>query len=116
MTPLMVFYVTFAVAGAIVPWYFNIQYMRETGELLTPQGLIAAGFTTTLTSSLTSDFLIGTTPVLVWMFVEGRRLKMRNLWAYVVVTFLIAFAFACPFFLFMRERKLRQLRNEPVTA
>ena len=40
------------------------------------------------------------------MVVEGRRLGMRHLWFYVVATFLIAFAFTCPLFLFMRERLL----------
>ena len=63
VTPLMVFYGAFAVAGAIVPWYFNIRHMRETGELLTPQGWVTGGFINALTGSITSDFLIGTTPV-----------------------------------------------------
>jgi len=112
MSPLMCFYGIFAIAGAIVPWYFNIRFMLDTGELITPHGLIASGFVTPLASSLTSDFLIGTTPVLVWMIVEARRLGMRHKWMYVVAVFLIAFAFACPFFLFMRER---HLRHRPVT-
>lgn len=89
VTPLMVFYGAFAAAGAVVPWYFNIRYMVETGEFITPHGLIAGGFVTSLASSLTSDFLIGTTPVLVWMVVEARRLGMRHRWAYVAGTFLI---------------------------
>ena len=109
-TPLMVFYGVFAVAGAIVPWVFNVQSMVETRELLTPHGLIAGGFVTPMSSSLTADFLIGTTPVLVWMMIEAKRLGMRNRWLYFGATFLIAFAFACPFFLMMRERKLQQMR------
>jgi hypothetical protein len=28
VTPLMAFYRAFAAAGAVVPWYFNIRYMR----------------------------------------------------------------------------------------
>ena len=107
VTPLMVFYGAFAVAGAIVPWYFNIRHMRETGELLTPQAWVTGGFINALTGSITSDFLIGTTPVLVWMVIEARRLEMRRAWFYVVTTFLVAFAFACPLFLLMRELRLR---------
>jgi hypothetical protein len=114
-TPLMGFYLLFAVAGAVVPWYFDIKFVVDTGEMLTPHGLIAGGFVTPLTSSLTSDFLIGTTPVLVWMVVEARRLGMRHWWVYLFLTFLIAFAFACPLFLFLRERRLQALRaaNDP---
>jgi hypothetical protein len=110
MTPLMTFYGTFAAAGAIVPWYFNIRYMRESGDVLTPQAWLAGGFINSLTGSITSDFLIGTIPVLVWMIVEARRLGMRHLWFYVATTFLVAFAFACPLFLLVRETKLRAAR------
>jgi uncharacterized protein DUF2834 len=105
-TPLAIFYGAFAAAGAVVPWYFNIEWMRRTGSLLTPTTLVAGGFVTPLTSSLTTDFFIGTTPVLIWMVVEGRRLGMRNVWAYVAATFVVAFAFACPLFLMMREMKI----------
>jgi Protein of unknown function DUF2834 len=76
VTPSMIFYGTFA-AGAVVPWYFNIKYMQESGELLTPQAWLAGGFINPLTASITTDFLIGTIPVLVWMVVEARRLGMR---------------------------------------
>ena len=107
MTPLMIVYGIFAAAGAIVPWYFNIRHMRESGELLTPQVWLAGGFINSPTGSITTDFLIGTTPVLVWMVVEARRLGMRRSWLYVVTTFLVAFAFACPLFLLMREARLQ---------
>jgi hypothetical protein len=108
VTPLMVFYGLCAAAGAVVPWYYNLAFMRESGELLTPQRWLAEGFTTTLMGSITSDFLIGTSPVLVWMIVEARRLGMRHLWIYVIGTFLVAFAFTCPLFLLMREVHLQQ--------
>lgn len=104
----MSFYAALAIAGAMVPWYFNIRFMVESGELITLHGLLIGGFVTSLTSSLTSDFLIGGTAVLVWMVVEARRLGMRHWWLYLVATFLIAFAFACPLFLLMRERHLQR--------
>ena len=103
----MLFYAAFAVAGAIVPWYYNLRYMRESGAMMTPQSWFAGGFVTALTGSITTDFLIGTTPVLIWMVVEARRLGMRHWWFYVVTTFLVAFAFSCPLFLLMRELRLR---------
>ena len=108
---LTVFYGVFAAAGAVIPWYFNIVWMRQSGELLTPYALLAGGFVTPLTSSLTSDFFIGTIPVLVWMVVEARRLRMRHWWLYVVGTFLVAFAFTCPLFLMLREIKLNAARR-----
>lgn len=109
---LAIFYGLFCIPGAIIPWYFNLQHSFAKGALLSPAELIAGGFVTPLTSSLTSDFLIGTIPVLVWMVVEARRLKMRNWWAYILLTFLIAFAFTCPLSLMLRELKLQSLANE----
>jgi hypothetical protein len=108
VTPLMIFYGAFAAAGAVIPWYFNLRHMQESGELLTPQGWLAGGFINPLTGSITSDFLIGTIPVLVWMVIEARRLPMRHSWFYVLTTFLIAFAFSCPLFLLMREIRLQR--------
>jgi hypothetical protein len=105
---LLCFYGASAVIGAIVPWYFNIRHMRESGELLTPQAWLVGGFVNALTGSITSDFLIGTIPVLVWMMIEARRLRMPYAWFYLVTTFLVAFAFSCPLFLLMREIRLGQ--------
>ena len=107
VTPLMTFYAIFAAAGAIVPWFFNIKYMQQSAQLLTPAAWLMGGFMNPLTGSITSDFLIGTTPVLVWMVVEARRLRMRRCWFYEVTTFLVALAFACPLFLLMQEARLR---------
>lgn len=74
--------------------------------MLTPSALVVGGFATPLTSSISTDFFIGTLPVLVWMVVEARRLRMRHWWLYLLGTFAVAFAFTCPLLLMMRELKL----------
>jgi len=106
-TPLMWLYLAFAIAGIIVPWYFNLQFMMYGDEPFTIRRFLADGMATPLSSSITTDFFISSTPVLIWMMIEGKRLKMKRLWFYFIFTFMIAFAFTCPFFLFMRERKIR---------
>jgi hypothetical protein len=105
-TALVVAYGLLSLLGLIIPWYFNLKYMVIEGQTFTVQAFLAAGFTNTLASSLTSDFFIGSTAVLVWMMVEAKRIGMRFRWAYLVMTFAIAFAFACPLFLMMRELHL----------
>lgn len=106
-TPLMIFFGLCAVAGAVVPWYYNLGYLHTHGRFFTPGEFIAAGFQVSpLHSSIAADFWIGTTPALIWMIVEARRLRMARPWVYVVVTFLVAFACAFPLFLLMRERRL----------
>jgi hypothetical protein len=110
VTPLEVFYGACAAPGAVVPWYFNIRYMAEAGEVLTPGRWLAAGFATSLAGSAMSDLLIGATPAVVWMFVEARRLGMRHWWVFALGV-LVAFAFVCPLFLILRERHLRRART-----
>ncbi|MBC7889070.1 MAG: DUF2834 domain-containing protein [Ferruginibacter sp.] len=106
MSSVMIMYLLFAIAGALVPWYFNVQQMLYGEEPFTMLNWLKAGMANPFTSSITTDFLIGTTPVLIWMMIEGKRLKMKWLWIYFILTFLIAFAFTCPLFLFNRERKM----------
>lgn len=105
----MWFYLMMAVAGAIVPWYFNLHQMMFGDQLFTMANYIGAGMENDFTSSITTDFFIGTTPVLVWMIVEARRMRIKGIGWYVVLTFVISFAFTCPLFLFNRERKLKTI-------
>jgi heme/copper-type cytochrome/quinol oxidase subunit 3 len=107
LSPLMLFYLVCAIAGFFVPWYYNIQHLLTSDVPFTPANMFAAGMVSPMSSSLTTDFLISSTPILIWMVVEGKRLKMKYVWAYVLFTFLIAFAFTCPLFLFNRERLLK---------
>lgn len=46
--------------------------------------------------------------VVLWLFVfsEGRRRGMRNLWLYVLCNLAVGVSLALPLFLFCRERKL----------
>jgi hypothetical protein len=40
------------------------------------------------------------------MFYEGRRLKMKYVWLFILGSFVTAIAFTFPLFLALRERKL----------
>lgn len=106
VTPLMIFYLAFAIMGLIIPWYFNIQHILYSPVPFTVVEYFRQGTATPLAASITFDFFIGTIPAMVWMILEIRRLKMKYLWFYILGTFAIAFAFTFPLFLFFRERKL----------
>ena len=47
--------------------------------------------------------------VALWLFVfsEGRRRRMKNLWLYVVCNLAVGVSLALPLFLFFRERNVR---------
>jgi hypothetical protein len=100
-------YLALAAAGAIAPWTFNILAMRELGRAFTPLEFVAVGFEgSALLGSVAADFWIGSSAALLWMVIEARRLGMRRWWAWILVTFAVAWACALPLFLFFRERHL----------
>ena len=91
--------------GRIFPGYYIFQFLT-TGGNFTIGKFISSGMTNLLSSAITLDLFIGAGCFLVWIIIEGHRMKMKNLWFYFIFTFTISFAFAGPLFLFMRERRL----------
>ena len=67
-------------------------------------------------ASLTADLLIMAIAACVLMVIEGRRLGMRHVWAYIAFAGLTAIAFTFPLFLANRERRLRELQLEASPA
>lgn len=100
-------YLGIAIIGAVSTWSYNLKALAELGDAFTPAAFVRVGFEgSALLGSLASDFWVGSSASLLWMIVEGRRLAIKRLWLYVVLTFAIAWAFALPLFLFTRERYL----------
>ena len=101
-------YGALAALGLVLPWYFNLQFMaaNEAGDL---RAFVTACFANPAAGSLTMDATVASVAFVAWLLVEAKRLSMRRSWAYVVLIPTVAFAFAFPLFLLMRERRLRVL-------
>lgn len=103
-------YLALAVIGLLGCWYFNLQWM--TGPMDSSlKGFVEGGFANSASSSIAWDLTFGSLPIFVFMIVEGRRIGMTRPWLYVIAGFTIAFAFACPLFLAVRERHLDDARR-----
>ena len=105
-------YLAFAIAGAILPTLSNIEFAQKYGDGFDIVKFIALANINPAAQSLSRDLLIGAGAVMAWIVSESRRLKMKNLWIIILSTFTIAFAFAAPLFLFLRERRLLELEKE----
>jgi hypothetical protein len=103
---MIIVYGVLALLGLVVPWIFNVQFMQAHGGFSTST-FIAEAFSVPAARSISVDLTIACTAWIVWMVREARALKMRHWWVYIVLVFAVAFAFACPLFLLMRERRLR---------
>lgn len=105
-------YLALAVAGAIFPWLANAEFIREYGQTFDLSQFIELANANPAARSLSRDLLIGATAVTIWIINEARRLKMRGLWIVLLGSVTIAFAFAAPLFLFLRERRLLEISRE----
>jgi hypothetical protein len=100
-------YLAFSLLGLGATMYYNVLAVRAFGSNYTPMAFIRAGYEHgPILGSLASDFWVGAIASTLWMFTEGKQLGMRNVWLYVLLTLVTAWACALPFFLFMRERQL----------
>lgn len=95
-----------AVAGLIGTWTYNIQAIVQRTDFL--GDWFANG---PAVGSLTMDLLIMAVAACAFIVIEGRRLGMRHLWAYIVFSGLTAIAFTFPLFLANRERHLAARRS-----
>ncbi|MCP9819741.1 DUF2834 domain-containing protein [Synechococcus sp. Cruz-9H2] len=102
-------YLALAVCGAIFPWLANVQFIRDYGEAFNLAQFIELANANPAARSLSRDLLIGASAVTIWIVSETRRLQMRGLWIVLLSSLTIAFAFAAPFFLFLRERRLLEI-------
>ncbi len=104
-------YFGFAIAGAILPTLANIEFMKLYGPGFEIDKFITLANANPAASSLSRDLLISSGAMFIWIINESRRLNMKNLWIVIVGTFIIAFAFSGPLFLFLRERRLLEIEN-----
>ncbi|PPF66740.1 hypothetical protein C5E16_10680 [Clavibacter michiganensis] len=107
-TPLTVVYLVLAVAGLVLTWTANIQVVVSGRDFLAD--LSAGG---PAVSSLSWDLLIAAVASVAFIVAEGRRLRMRRVWVYLLLVPLVAFAVALP--LFLAAREMRITAPEPAT-
>ena len=102
-TPFFLAYLLLAVAGLVLPWYFNTHYFLGGGSVL-PPAFFGAAFANALTTAITLDVYIAALVFSVWVMRESPRVGVKRPWLYVALTFFVGLSFALPLFLAMRER------------
>ena len=109
-----ILYLLLAIAGAVMTWYYNLQFMQESGGSFDITEFIAAGASNAAAQSLSWDLAIACLAGLLWIFFESRRLGMRFFWIYIILAFFVAYAFAFPLFLFIRQGQLEAKQNQQI--
>ena len=102
-------YLLLSILGAILPMISNFNFAMEYGTNFDINQFIQLANANPAAESISRDLLIGASAVFIWIVNESRKLNMKNMWIVYVGTFLIAFAFSAPFFLFLRERRIIEM-------
>jgi hypothetical protein len=107
-----ILYLLLAIAGVVMTWYYNLQFMEESGGSFDIAEFMAAGASNAASQSLSWDLAIACLAGLLWIFFESKRLGMRFFWIYIILAFSVAYAFAFPLFLFVRQGKLEAIQKQ----
>ena len=98
-------YAIIAVLALIGTWTQNLAFMAEPNNGGTA-GFIQAAFVNPAAASLSVDLLFLSLALCVWMVVEARRLNIRFVWVYIILSLFIAISVMVPLFLIARQRRL----------
>jgi hypothetical protein len=105
-------YLALAVAGGVLPWLANLDFIRASGQPFDLGLFLLQANANPAAQSLSRDLAVGASAVTLWMVVESRRLGMRGLVWVLLSCVTIAFAFGAPLFLYLRERRLQELARQ----
>jgi len=98
-----VFFLVLSIIGLVTAWIFN-GIASVTG-----QNYLDAWFGSAVDWVLSLDILIVAIAGSAFMIFEARKLGMKRVWLYILLSGATAFAFTFPLFLAMREKKLAAL-------
>ena len=99
-------YLSLSILGAILPMMANFDFAMEYGNSFDIKNFISLANANPAAQSISRDLLVGASAVFIWIVNESKKLNIKNMWVVYLGTFLIAFAFSAPFFLFLRERRI----------
>ncbi|MGH8493060.1 MAG: DUF2834 domain-containing protein [Moraxellaceae bacterium] len=94
-----------AVGALFATWSQNLAFfaLPDNGGLA---GFIRMSYANPAAASITNDIVFVCFAIFAFMLVEARRLGMKHVWLYIVLSCCIAISVMLPLFLLARQRKL----------
>ena len=109
MSPKNIF-LLLSIAGTLVPYYFFFQFI--TGADAGAQAFLSSITDSPVASFFAWDVIISVLVVWGLIMTEGQRLKMKNLWVYLIFSLLVGVSLALPAFLYQRELALEKIMQK----
>ena len=93
-----------AILGAVLPLSYLFPFLASHG--LDMPLFFRQLFQNNISAFFGVDVFVSALALLLFVYSEGRRRAMKNLWVYLLCTLLVGVSLGLPLFLFFRERKL----------
>jgi predicted membrane-bound spermidine synthase len=102
---LQIAYLVFCILGTALPYSQFVPFLLEKG--LNINAFFGQLFANQISGFFGMDVIVSAVVFLFFVFSEGSRLRMKNLWIY-IATLLVGVSLGLPLFLLMRQRKLEE--------
>ncbi len=99
-------YLILCILGTVLPYSQFVPFVVEHG--LNLQLFFEQLFVNRISSFFAMDLIVSSLALWAFVFWEGSRLGMKNLWIYVASNLLVGISLGLPLFLLMRQRQLDQ--------
>jgi CDP-diglyceride synthetase len=99
------FFLIAAILGMILPLSYLIPFLLTNG--LDVSLFFKQLFQNNISAFFATDVIVSSVALWLFVFSEGRRLRMSNLWLYVICNLAVGVSLALPLFLFFRQRTLQ---------
>jgi hypothetical protein len=97
-------YILLCILGTILPLSQFTPWVLEHG--LNVQLFVQELFSTRIGSFFGMDVIVSAIVLFVFVYIEGRKIQINNLWLPIVATLSIGVSLGLPLFLYMRQRKI----------
>ncbi|WOD08280.1 DUF2834 domain-containing protein [Marinomonas sp. GJ51-6] len=101
---LKIVFLVLCVLGTLLPLSQFIPWVVENG--LDVPLFFQELFSTKIGGFFGMDVIVSAVVLILFIFAEGKRLEMPNLWLPVVATFSVGVSLGLPLFLYMRQNQL----------
>jgi hypothetical protein len=101
-------YLLLCIVGTVLPWSQFLPFLRENG--LDLRLFFEQLFSNRIGAFFAWDVIVSSLVLWAFVFVEGRRAGVKNLWAPIAANLAVGVSLGLPLFLYMRERRMESRR------
>jgi len=101
-----IIYLCLCVLGTVLPYSQFIPFLGEHG--LDLRLFFEQMFSSRIAGFFSMDVIVSSVVLWVLVYVEGRRAKMRHLWAPIAGNLVVGVSLGLPLFLYLREPKIER--------